>query len=145
MTAELAHLALLDNRGLLAEAQAEEAAELGAKVSLFADDGKRKSQSTILVDLCADLELFHDADSTCYGIIKKAMHQEVWPIQSRAFRQWLSRQYFLLTKSGARRNYSRRRWPPSKPSAASGHLRGILRWLGWATGSSWIWLTKNGG
>lgn len=81
------------------EQQAEEIAE---KVSLFDDEGKKKSQATVLVDLCAELELFHDADSDCYAIIQKPTHREVWPIQSRAFKNWLSHKYFAMTGQGAR-------------------------------------------
>ena len=72
------------------------------KVSLHDDQGGKKSQSTVLVDLCAGLELFHDADSSCYAIIKKPKHREVWPVQSRAFKNWLSHAYFNLSKQGAR-------------------------------------------
>ncbi len=72
------------------------------KISLFDDEGKRKSQSTVLVDLCAGLKLFHDADSNCYAIIQKPDHHEVWPIQSRAFKNWLSHEYFVLSGQGAR-------------------------------------------
>ena len=75
---------------------------LEEKVSLFDDEGKKKSQSTVLVDLCAELELFHDADSDCYAIIQKPTHREVWPIQSRAFKNWLSHEYFAMTGQGAR-------------------------------------------
>lgn len=74
----------------------------GKKISLFEDEGKKKSQSTVLVDLCADVELFHDADNTCYAIIVKPTHREVWPIQSRSFRNWISHQYFALSGQGAR-------------------------------------------
>lgn len=75
---------------------------LEEKVSLFDDEGKKKTQSTVLVDLCAELELFHDADSDCYAIIQKPTHREVWPIQSRAFKNWLSHKYFAMTGQGAR-------------------------------------------
>lgn len=73
-----------------------------SKTSLFDNDGRKKSQATVLVDLCADIELFHDADSACYAIIQKPKHREVWPVQSRSFRNWLSHQYFDLTGKGAR-------------------------------------------
>lgn len=73
-----------------------------AKASLFDGEGRKKSQATVLVDLSADIDLFHDADSTCYAIIQKPTHREVWPVQSRAFRNWLSHEYFVLSGQGAR-------------------------------------------
>lgn len=72
------------------------------KASLFDADGKKKSQSTILLDLCEHLKLFHDAELNTYAIIEKLDHCEIWPIQSRAFRNWLSNQYYILTEQGAR-------------------------------------------
>jgi len=83
------------------EQQAEEKLS-EEKASLYDDEGRKKSQSTVLVDLCAKLELFHDADSTCYAIIQKPNHREVWPVLSKAFRNWLSHEYFVLTGQGAR-------------------------------------------
>lgn len=80
----------------------EEAEAIAEKVSLFDGEGKKKSQATVLVDLCAELKLFHDADSDCYAIIQKPTHREVWPIQSRAFKNWLSHKYFAMTGQGAR-------------------------------------------
>ena len=90
----------VDEAEFLDGLQADEATV--KKVSLYDGQGGKKSQSTVLVDLCAGLELFHDADSTCYAIIKKQTHREVWPIQSRAFKNWLSHEYFVLSQQGAR-------------------------------------------
>ncbi|MFO7703567.1 MAG: hypothetical protein R6V43_00285 [Halopseudomonas sp.] len=72
------------------------------KVSRYDDVGNKKSQSTLLVELCDCLELFHDADGECYAIIQKPEHREIWPLQSRAFKNWLSHEYFDLTGQGAR-------------------------------------------
>lgn len=72
------------------------------KFSLFDDEGKKKSQSILLVDLCADIELFHDDGGETYAVIKKPSHREVWPIQSRSFKNWLSQKYFASTGQGAR-------------------------------------------
>lgn len=87
------------------EEQAEKIADEAAskrKPDLRDGEGKKKSQSTLLVDLCDGIELFHDADSACYAIIQKPAHKEVWPIQSRSFKNWLSHQFFGLTGQGAR-------------------------------------------
>jgi hypothetical protein len=87
------------------EEQAEKIADKAdgkRKPDLRDDEGKKKSQATLLVDLCAGIELFHDADAACYAIIKKQSHREVWPVQSKAFRNWLSHKYFSLTGQGAR-------------------------------------------
>lgn len=71
------------------------------KVSLRDEEGKPKSQVTILLELSSALELFHDADGGCYAIIEKPTHSETWPIQSKAFRNWLSHQFFMQTDKGA--------------------------------------------
>lgn len=87
------------------EEQAEKIADEAAskrKPSLRDGEGKKKSQSTLLVELCDGIELFHDADSACYAIIQKPEHKEVWPIQSRSFKNWLSHEFFGLTGLGAR-------------------------------------------
>ncbi len=73
-----------------------------AGILLLDGEGKKKSQATILIEICRPLELFHDADSNGYAVIDKTDHREVWPIQSRAFRNWLGHQYYKLTEQGAR-------------------------------------------
>lgn len=55
----------------------------------------RKSQATLLVELAAPLELWHTpgADSEAYAEIPVAKHKETWPLNSKAFRRWLKKQF----------------------------------------------------
>ena len=54
----------------------------------------RESQADILIKLArARAELFHDGD-TAYAILKVESHDEVWPLQSKYFRDWLFKIYF---------------------------------------------------
>ena len=86
----------------LDEIAADKSKVVSTTTSLFDGEGRKKSQSTVLVELSARLKLFHDADSACYVIIQKLTHREVWPVQSRAFKNWLSHEYFVISGQGAR-------------------------------------------
>ncbi|MBI3329654.1 MAG: hypothetical protein HYZ81_23480 [Nitrospinae bacterium] len=56
---------------------------------------ERISQATGLVELAADLDLFHTsgADSEAYAIIPVEGHREVWPLKAKGFRRWLERKF----------------------------------------------------
>lgn len=66
------------------------------------ENGSKRSQATVLLELCGTLELFHDAESNGYAIINLPDRREVWPIQSPPFRRWLEHQYYLRTQQAAR-------------------------------------------
>ena len=66
-------------------------------------DGKRRPQTNILIELADDLELFHDGQGATYAIIDNG-HREVWPIQSKSFAEYLAGRFYRLTGSGANRN-----------------------------------------
>ena len=70
---------------LLDETIAEETGEAGRG---------RPTQSDILIDLAAEVELFHTADSTAYGDLHFNGHRETWPVRSKGFKRWLTRRYF---------------------------------------------------
>src|SRR5208282_6654955 len=54
----------------------------------------RESQADILIKLARDrAKLFHDGD-TAHAILKVESHHEVWPLQSKSFRDWLFKIYF---------------------------------------------------
>lgn len=55
---------------------------------------QRKSQSSRLVELCADVELFHARDGEAYGTVAVNGHRETWPVRSSVFRDFLRRRYF---------------------------------------------------
>jgi len=63
------------------------------------DDGKppKKSHATQLVDLVNGLdgvELWHTPDGDGYATIPKGAHLENWRINSKRFRQWISRLFY---------------------------------------------------
>lgn len=70
--------------------------------SLEIGDGTKRSQTTILLELCESLELFHDTDLNGYAIISLPERREVWPIQSSSFQRWLEHQYYQRTQQAAR-------------------------------------------
>lgn len=55
---------------------------------------QRPSQSLRLVELCADVELFHARDGEAYGTVAVNDHRETWPVRSSVFRDFLRRRYF---------------------------------------------------
>lgn len=44
------------------------------KILLFDDDGKKKSQATLMIEIAGAAELFHDADDRGFGIIDVNNH-----------------------------------------------------------------------
>ncbi len=65
-------------------------------------DAKRQSQATKLVQLAREcgVELFHDAEATAFASVPIEEHQEIWPLRTRGFRQWIARAYYC-TYDGA--------------------------------------------
>ncbi len=64
----------------------------------------RKSQVTRLIEIAENLALCHDKDGTAYAELGMIAHREVWPVQSKAFRDWLSTEHYLRTSTGCNRN-----------------------------------------
>jgi len=58
---------------------------------------ERKSQATQLVELAAGAGLFHAPDGQAYATVSVGKHAETWPLNSRGFRRWLSRQFYQIT------------------------------------------------
>ncbi|MBF0528822.1 MAG: hypothetical protein HQK55_06045 [Deltaproteobacteria bacterium] len=58
---------------------------------------KEPTQSDILLELAAAAELFHSGDGMAFGTIPEKNHHETWPVRSKGFRQWLTRQYYMAT------------------------------------------------
>ncbi|MGH8614051.1 MAG: hypothetical protein ACREYF_18995 [Gammaproteobacteria bacterium] len=65
---------------------------------------KRKSQTTQLIELSDPLTLFYDPDGNAYAEIPTAEHVVVWPVRSKAFRDWIANEYYLSTLTGCSRN-----------------------------------------
>src|SRR5664279_5302946 len=59
--------------------------------------GPKRSQTDDLIEMAAlDAELFATpSDEIAYAAIRRQTHREVWPVQSRGFKRWLTHRYFL--------------------------------------------------
>lgn len=58
------------------------------------EKSRPKSQSSVLVALAEDAELFHTAEGDTYATIAINNHRETWALKSRGFRDWLSKHYY---------------------------------------------------
>jgi hypothetical protein len=59
-----------------------------------ADDEAKFTQAQALVNLAADLELWHDGD-VAYATIPVDGHRENYPLNGKGFRNWIARQFWL--------------------------------------------------
>ena len=59
------------------------------------------TQATRLLELAESAELFHTSDKDAYATIQICNHRETWPIKSKIFKQWLSREYYQETRTSA--------------------------------------------
>ena len=69
--------------------QAADSQELQA-----ADDKQAQSQALVSLCLEAGVDLWHALDKTSYATFPVATHRETWPVRSRAFKQWLAREFY---------------------------------------------------
>lgn len=58
------------------------------------DKRRRKTQTTTLLDVAEEAELFHTSDGDAYATITVKGHRQTWPLRSRGFRDWLSKRYY---------------------------------------------------
>jgi hypothetical protein len=77
---------------------------MNSKISLYDDEGKKKSQVTLLTEIALTQELFHNQDGDGHTILAINGHMEVWPLSSKVYKDWLLEQFFNLTGQGANRN-----------------------------------------
>ena len=56
-------------------------------------------QADILINLTADIDLFHDATDTGFADLEISGHRETWPLRSKGFKRWIARRYFEETGS----------------------------------------------
>lgn len=82
---------------------ADLAERMTAKIDLTDDDGKKKSQATLLIELGSRFELFHDPDRNAYAVDPGDVRR-VYPVRSSDFRQRLSGDFFSLTDRGCNGN-----------------------------------------
>lgn len=82
---DLFDLAVEESRPLPADNGADDTEGEDAKVS----------QATLLIQMCSDLELFHDDKGDAFMVIDVDGHTETWTTRSTVFRQWLARRFYL--------------------------------------------------
>ena len=74
--------------------------ELDAAIAReIGESGRGPKQADILIDLSADIDLFHDATGTGYADLEIGGHRETWPLRSKGFKRWLARRFFEETDS----------------------------------------------
>lgn len=100
MTANTGYSASTDD---LAAREAERDPTIGP-VSLYGDDGQKRSQATVLTEIGKRHHLFHDEGGDAYARVQVGDHAEVFLISSSGYRDCLSRAYFDLSGTGANRN-----------------------------------------
>lgn len=97
---ELSSLSWLD-REIIEQA---DAASKDAKPEVKSASGEtcekvRKSIATQLVELATDVELFHCPDGDAFATFRVDNHDETAKVRSKAFRRWLSREYYVNFKN----------------------------------------------
>ena len=68
-----------------------------AEQSGEASNGKGPTHAKILLEIAQEASLFRTADLTAYADIIVDGHRETWPVRSKGFRRWLTRNFFEKT------------------------------------------------
>jgi hypothetical protein len=76
----------------------------GLSIDIFDEDGKKKSQATLLIELAGRFMAFHDADDNAYVCVYQEHIRQVLPVRSRAIKQRLAGDFFALTGKGCNGN-----------------------------------------
>ncbi len=63
-------------------------------VSVGRDSDSKPTQAQLLIELAADLDLFHTPDGAGYATLPIGGHVETWPLRSSALRRLLVRRFF---------------------------------------------------
>lgn len=59
----------------------------------------RWSHPTLLIELAADIELFHTPDHEAFATFQVDDHFETWPLKAKSFRRWLARGFHEQTRA----------------------------------------------
>ena len=70
-------------------------------ISLFDEDGQKKSQSTLLIEIGMLGMLFHDENRNAYAEVKQGDIKEVYKVRSRDYREYLGHELYKLIGKGA--------------------------------------------
>jgi hypothetical protein len=69
------------------------------------DSGSRRRprprHKDALLDLMAEIELWHSPDGDAYATVPSAGHLENWPVRSKGFRLWVGHQFYERTRAAA--------------------------------------------
>ncbi len=64
------------------------------KATAKTETNRTETQSSRLMKLAQEVELFHTPDREAFGTVSVNSHKETFPIKSRAFRDWLTLQHW---------------------------------------------------
>ncbi len=67
-----------------------------------AKSSHRDSQATKLVSIAEKGQLFHSPEGTAFASVAVETHLETWPVKSRGFTQYLSREFYKAEKTAVR-------------------------------------------
>lgn len=73
-------------------------------ISLYGDDGQKRSQATVLTEIGKGHHLFHDEGGDAYARVPVGDHDEVFLIASANYKDCLAHAFFDLSGTGANRN-----------------------------------------
>ena len=71
------------------------------KIKLYDEDDRKKSQSTLLIEIATSFALFHDPDRRAYAEVSHKTHTEILQVRDRDFKELISHKFFRLTGKGA--------------------------------------------
>src|SRR5215831_3269938 len=81
--------------------QADETPDVG-DVDLDGDvetGERRQSKASMVVEMAADAELFHNAEGRTYARVPVNSHIETWPLRSSSFKRWLGARFWQEHKA----------------------------------------------
>lgn len=70
-------------------------------ISLFDEDGRKKSQATLLIEIGRTAELFHCENQDAYAQINRNGANIIFPVRSKSFKEHLSHELYNLIGKGA--------------------------------------------
>ena len=74
-----------------------------AEISLFDEDGRKRPQSDVLLEIGQRHQLFRDPGGDAYAQLMHEGHLEVHAVESKQFREYLASQYYAITEKGCGR------------------------------------------
>jgi hypothetical protein len=58
------------------------------------EPSRKATQSQLIVECAAGIELFHTPEMVAYASLRVGEHREIWPIKSKGLRGWLTREFY---------------------------------------------------